>query len=271
MELKIATPDQGVLNKSAETMLSNAKAIVIDSQSMFEVAAEELQAVKKKAKELEEQRTGLVSPLNDVVKKINAMFKPPMEFLASAESIIKRAMLTYTDEQDRRRREEEARARAKAEEEAARQRAKIAQEQAAAAERARLEQVRLEEERQAALAAGNTVMAEKIAAKAEGAAEAAEAKQDGLAEAAATIQAAPVVVPLAEAPKAAGISSRGVWKGEVTDKLELVKYIAQNPQFLHLLDASQKEINSLAKALKGNCQVAGLRVWEDKTITARAA
>ncbi len=35
--------------------------------------------------------------------------------------------------------------------------------------------------------------------------------------------------------------------------------------------STQKEINAIAKALKANHGIAGLRVWEDKTIASRAA
>ena len=160
LNLSVSPPDQDALNRSAQAFLVTAKHIVIDSHEMYQVAADELAAIKGKVKGLEEQRTKLVAPLNQVVKDINAMFKPPMDFLTQAESTIKRSMLTYQEDVDRRRREEEARARAAAEAEAARERARIEQERAATAEKARLEQERLEQERQAALAAGDTVKAE---------------------------------------------------------------------------------------------------------------
>lgn len=271
INLAVLAPDQTALNASAQAFLATANDLVIDSYEMYQVAANELAANKGKAKGLEEQRTKLVAPLNQVVKDINAMFKPPLEFLAQAEGIIKRSMLTYQETEERKRREAEARARAEAEAEAAKERARIEAEAAAARERAAAEQARLEQERQKALAAGNTAQAAKIEAKAAGAAEAADAKQEALAGIAANVQAAPVVLPSSEPPRAKGISTRSKWRAELRDKHALVRFIADNPQYLNLLDFNQSAANQMATALKENLCVAGLTVIEDKLMAARAA
>lgn len=266
----VATPDSAALATTAQRALDGARSLIIDSDAMYQVAAEDLAAVKKRAKDLEEQRTGIVKPLNDAVKKINDLFRGPLDFLAQAESTLKRAMLSYQDEQEKKRRQEEARLRAEAEKKAAEERAKIEAQRKADEERARLETARLEEERQAAIAKGDTVAAAKTEAKIERVAEVAEIKTASAEQQAAAVYVAPVV-PTFSAPTVKGVATKGTWKAEVTDKLALVKFVAENPQFLHLLDPAQKEINAIAKALKLNHGIAGLRVWEDKTIASRAA
>lgn len=271
MQVNVTPPDQGALTTTAQKFLDTAKELVIDSPAMYEVAAEDLQAVKKKAKDLEEQRTKLVAPLNQVVKDINAMFKPPAEFLAQAESTLKSSMLTYSQEQERLRREEEARQRAAAEAAAARERARLEQEAAATRERARLEQERLEQERLEAIAAGNTVKAETIAAKSEGVAAQAEAKLDGIAEVAACVQVAPVVATIAEAPKVSGISTRGVWKATVTDMAAFLAHVAANPDLVGLVKVNETALNQMAKALKANLNIPGVKPEEERVMSARAA
>lgn len=271
INLAVLAPDQTALNASAQSMLDGARAIVIDGDGMYQVAADELAAIKGKAKSLEEQRTKLVGPLNQVVKDINAMFKPPIEFLTQAEGILKRAMLGYQDAQERKRKDEEARARAAAEAEAARERARIEQERAAAAEKARLEQDRLEQERRAALAAGDTVKAAKIEAKAEGAQEAAEARLSGLDESAALVQAAPVALAAQEAPKVSGVSTRTQWVAEVHDFAAMLAHVATNPQFHNLVKVDEKALNQLARALKQNLAIPGVTVREERLLASRAA
>ena len=83
------------------------------------------------------------------------------------------------------------------------------------------------------------------------------------------VSVAPVVTP---APvKLSGTSSRSVWKAKVTDKLALVKYIAENPSWLHLLDVSESAIGAQAKAMKTASPIPGLEFYEEKVLSARAA
>lgn len=266
----VATPDSVALTTAAQRSLDSARAMVIDSDAMYQCAAEDLAAIKKRAKDLEEQRTGIVKPLNEAVKRINDLFRAPLDFLAQAESAIKRGMLTHQDEQEKKRRQEEARLRAEAEKKAAEERARIEAQRKADEERARLETEKLEAERQASLAKGDTVAAAKTEAKIERVAEVAEIKAASTEEQSAAVYVAPVVSSIS-APTVKGVATKGTWKGEVDDKLAMVKFIAEHPQFLHLLDPAQKEINAIAKALKLNHGIAGLRVWEEKTIASRAA
>jgi colicin import membrane protein len=267
----VSVPDGSALSGSAQRALDSANSMVIDSHEMYQIAGEDLANIKRRQKELEEQRTGIVKPLNEAVKRINDMFRAPMEFLTQAEGILKRRMLTYTEEQERKRRAEEAKLRAEAERRAAEERTRLEAQRRADEERARIEQEKLERERQVALEAGDTVKAAKIEARVEGVQEALEIKSDAVAQQFSLVGSAPVVPITAAAPTIKGISSRGVWKAEVTDKLALVKFVAANPQYINLLEPATKELGAIAKALKANAVIDGVRIYEDKILSSRSA
>lgn len=305
-QISIATPDATALNKSAETFLVTARSLEIDSPDMYQMAAGELQQIKRKAKDLEEQRVGLVTPLNGVVKKINDMFRAPLEFLSQAEATIKGTMITYDREQERKVAEE----RRKAEEAAARERARLQAEAAAAAakvkaeedrlraeaeaaerkaQQARDEEARLRREAEEAGRAGDRARAAELEAKAKAesataqaadiTAAKAESKADSKGEEvraeelrgqAAMVQAAPVSITSAT-PKVSGVHGKTKWKGKVTNKMKLIQFVAANPQFVELVDANESAINKMAGALKAAMIVEGVEVYEERQIAARAA
>lgn len=305
-QLTINAPEAGALNKSAETFLIVAQSITIDSPEMYQTAGSELQQIKRKAKDLEAQRVDLVTPLNATVKKINDLFRSPLDYLSRAEQTIKSAMITYDREQERKAAEE----RRKAEEAAARERARLQaeaaaaearrvaeenrlREEAAAAERAaqnaRNEEARIRAEAESAAQAGDRARAAELEAQAKAqsrdaqAADIAAAKADSKADSkaeefradelriqASMVQHSPPIV-ISAAPKVSGIAGKTKWKGEVTDKLKLVQFVAANPQFIGLIDANESAINKMASALKQAMVVDGVRVYEERQIAARAA
>ena len=200
-----------VLATKAQNALTSASDFVIDSPTMFELASDDLKQVKALQKEVEEKRTSITGPLNQAVKAVNDLFRSPKEYLDKAEATLKRAMVTWTTEQERI--AAEARAKAEAEARAERERlAAIEREQQEAARRA-------QEEAQAAAAAGD----QEAAAAAMAAAEAAELQA---ATAAMTAQVV-TVAPAVEAPaKVTGISGRVTYSAEVTNLMELVQAVA---------------------------------------------
>lgn len=267
----VSIPDSNALSGSAQRALTSANNLVIDSHEMYQIAGEDLANIKRRQKDLEEQRTGIVKPLNEAVKRINDMFRAPMDFLTQAEGILKRRMLTYTDEQERKRRAEEAKMRAEAERRAAEERARIEAQRRADEERSRMEQEKLECERQTALDAGETVRAAKIEARVEGVKEAAEIRNSAAEEQISMVASAPVITQTTSAPALKGVSSRGIWKADVTDKLALVKFVAANPQYINLLEPATKELGAIAKALKANAVIDGVRIYEEKVLSSRSA
>jgi hypothetical protein len=85
-------------------------------------------------------------------------------------------------------------------------------------------------------------------------------------------QAASVVAPIVqvETPKVAGLSSREVFLHEVTDLMTLVKAVAEGKQPLAYLAANDTVLAGMAKQLKQQMNVPGVRVYS-KTITASKA
>ena len=130
---------------ACEKMLRVAREFVIDTPEMLDTAADELKKIKAKSKDLEDQRKRMTKPLDDSKKQIMDFFRGPLQFLADAESAIKRAMLTFSREQERKRQEAEA----------------------AAREKARKEQERLEARAKAAAEKGQEEKAEQLMQQAE--------------------------------------------------------------------------------------------------------
>ena len=61
----------------------------------YKAAGELLIEVKGAAKELDEVRTSFVKPLNDIVREVNAFFKPAQDFFKQAEAVAKAAIGAY--------------------------------------------------------------------------------------------------------------------------------------------------------------------------------
>jgi hypothetical protein len=114
-------------------------------------------------------------------------------------------------------------------------------EQAAADERARKERERIEAQAAKAEAAGRTEKAEEL-----------------------QMRAATTVAPIIqrEPPKVTGISTRDVWKFEITDP-DVV------PREYLLVD--EVKIRKVVGALKGETKIAGVRVYTERQIAAGAA
>lgn len=258
--------DAIVLGGKAQRMLANAEGYVIDSPTMYELAAEDLRAVKALAKQVEEKRTAITGPLNTAVKAVNNLFRAPATYLEKAEATLKGAMLTYDREQQR-----------KADE------ARRAAEKAAREERERIEAAAREAERVAREEAERIAAAAALAAKAGDAEKAAELQQQSIAAAEAganearslelsaeLVTATPVPIATAT-PKVSGLSTRQNWKARLTDKMALIQFIATHPEHQHLLDINQSALNQLAKAQKDAMNLPGVEAYPDAVIAARAA
>lgn len=71
-------------------------------------------------------------------------------------------------------------------------------------------------------------------------------------------------------PKAAGVTRRTNFRAEVTDLRALVRHVANHPEHLNLLQANGPSLNQLAKAMKGDLSIPGVRVVADDVVSARA-
>jgi hypothetical protein len=119
--------------------------------------------------------------------------------------------------------------------------------EAEAAEKARKEEERLRARAEKAAAKGNTEKAAELEMQA------------------ASTVAAPVAAP---AP-ASNVSYRENWKAQVSDKMALIKAVANGQASPELLDVNMSVADRLAKALKNTANIPGLRMACQKVPVAR--
>lgn len=252
----LTLPDSVALTNRAQSALAFIESFQITSAEDYGLAAEELQAIKRKANAVEDQRTSITGPINKALKAINDLFRGPQELLAKGEQMLKTKMLAYDQEQERiaaeARRQAEALAGAERkrldEEAAARQREAQAQAEAAAA----------------ATAAGDA----QAAAQATAAAQRAQAEAQTAAMTSQMVVAP--VVPTGRT-KASGISTSKKVDFEVTNLVELVTHIAIHPELINLVVADSVKLRAYVKGVGMACNLPGVRVFEDRVLSARAA
>lgn len=262
----LSLPDESTLSAGANAALRMAESFTIATTTDYELAADELKAIKSKAKALEERRVAITGPLNKAMKAVNDLFRAPLAALDQAEGIIKRSMIAYTEEQQRKAEEERKRLEA----EAAAERKRLEDEARAREEAAAAEAKRLADEAAVAAAAGNQQAAAEAQAQAEQVQQAAAAEAAAM-QATAAVMTAPVV-PIAAAPKAAGVSKVKVtYKAEIDDKMAFLQFVASRPDMAMLVDVNMSKLNGLARAQGPAMNYPGVRVVEEKSIAARAA
>jgi colicin import membrane protein len=263
--------ESAVLGTQATAALTSAREFVIDSPEMFDLAAEELRQIKGLQKMVEEKRTAITKPLNDVLRSVNDLFRSPAQWLIDAENAIKATMLTYTQEQERL----AAVARLAAEAAAAEERKRAAEreaEQRRQAEASAAAAAEIETKAKAAAAAGHAdeavalqEQANEMTAQADNLAMAAEST----AIVAQTLSAAPVVL----APrKVSGISTRTNYSAQVDDLMELVKAVAKGKAPIQALCADEKFLGQQARAFKAPGSLyPGVSIVAQRSMAARAA
>ncbi|RQS22434.1 hypothetical protein [Burkholderia sp. Bp8995] len=262
VSLQVPRPEDALF-KGAERALASAKVFEIDCAEVRDLAVQDLTKIKGLQKDLDTKRKAITQPIDAAKKAVMDLFRAPTDYLEQAEALLKKAIQGYDREQERLRIAEQARLEEGARQERARMEAEAAAREAAAQAEAQAIQRQAEQ----AAAAGDVESAARLNAEAESRVE------QGVAEAAtlqqtATLITAPVVAAM---PQTKGVSTRKVWKAEVSDKLALVRYVAAHPEYVDLLDVNMPAINKIALALKANCPLDGVRVFEDNMLAARAA
>lgn len=307
-DLKTAVPDRlelptliftpEISNKLRDISAADTAALftITDNDSAV-MANDELQRVKARAKELDTLRKGFVAPARTILDNAAALFNPAIESCAKAESILKGALLTWTQAEaarvaaERRQREDAERAaRQRAQEEAAAAQRR-AQEEAASKRR---EAEEAERQRVAAVAAGNAAAAQEAAARTAALQQQAEAAvENGNAEAQASLilaAAVPEAATTAPAAKMKGLSTRKNWGAELapnfteeTAKLAICRAIVgftedingkpvthpPRADLLGLLSLDMSAANKLAKALEHNTNVPGLVARNNPAVASR--
>lgn len=290
----------------AARMVTYAGTIVVASNEDYEIAADELKAIKARAKEIEDIRVSFVAPLNDTVKRINAFFKAPLDNLALAESTVKSKMLTYRQAEEekaevakkiaaekaekerlelerkareehdkkmaeeKRRQEEEERHRREKEESERLEREAHERELAAirAGDEKKAQAEREERQRQETLRKENEEKERKNREASERARIEGEARERKALEEAAVISTAPP--PVAATPKAAGTSVRKKWKGEVTSKRMIIEAICAGKIPESVIDVNEGNLNRLIQASDGAVNFPGVRVYAEATLASRS-
>lgn len=207
------------LAAQSDMLAQVALAYRVASPIEYANAGEELKKIKAAAKRLDDLRKTMTKPLDAAKKAIMDFFRTPETKLQQAESGIKRAMIAYSEEQDRIRREEQRKA----------------------DEAARKEQEKLQAQAAKAAASGKVEKAVELETRA-----------------------ATVVAPIInrEPPKVAGINMREAWKFEVIDERAV-------PREFLMVDESK--IRKFVSNMKGDTQIAGVRVWSEKNLASGAA
>ena len=293
-------PDTETMNRSAKSALRMAMSFFITCDEDEEMAGEELMAVKSKINALEAKRISIAGPLHKAWTDFNQMFKAPMDELKNAEEKLKNSIIAYRSEKERlaviarqKAEKEAAAARKKIEDEARRieqeaeaERQRLAKIEAERAAAAQAEQDRLTAAASEAIAAGNTaaaVEAERLANEAferdQLATQQAREQEEQVCAAAANdvaclkLTAAVTSAPVLHfsKPKAPGISTVRTVDFEVINLHELVKHVAENPDLINLFLTDSTRLRAYVRGLGMNTNLPGVRVFEKKSLSARAA
>jgi hypothetical protein len=215
-------------------------------------ASDALGKIKTLAKQLEQARKDELAPVEDQIRTINAKYTEPRDLLVNAERVLKGALLTFRQSEERRLEGE-----------------RRAAEAAAVQERARLEE-QARKQRAAAAAQAQKLEAQGKSERAEAAREAGELQATAT-EHVAQLVAAPVT---ASGPtKLEGTSVREVWKAKVIDPKAFLEALLASPYDLNeVVSFSQSGLNKLAGTLKGKMDTVlpGSIAWPESVVAARA-
>jgi hypothetical protein len=107
LAVNVQHPSAAALSRHGAAALELVEAFVVDSDSTYTLAGEELQAIQRRASTLDEQRKAITRPLDDAKKAVMDLFRAPVETLEQAAGILKRKMLEYSTEQQRKAREQQ--------------------------------------------------------------------------------------------------------------------------------------------------------------------
>ena len=122
MELVLNTEaiqQAGEAAEESQAIAVCAQELHIVNAEQYEEAAEILKEIKGRLKQLETKRKWFTEPLLEMKKRTDSLFKGPSNSLKQAESAIKKGMVAYSQETERKRLELEQKARELAASEAA--------------------------------------------------------------------------------------------------------------------------------------------------------
>lgn len=212
-------PEVKALIALTNTIVAEAESFKVATATQYADAGEVLKRIKGHQKSLEEMELSITRPINAGLKGIRDLFRSPRDLASRAESLVKRAMILFSDEQDWIRREDQRKA----------------------DEAARKQQEKLQAQAAKAAASGRTEKAAEL-------------------ETRAAMTVAPIIHR--DPPKIAGVSDRVSWKFEITDEATVPR---------NYCSPDERKIRGVVQAMKGDTQIPGVRVWQEKNIAAGAA
>lgn len=257
-------PQTASIEKEAQQALIVAKDFKIVNNEQYTTAAERLKGLKGLLKQVADTFEPIISKAFAAHREAVAQRKKHETPLLEAEGIYKRAMLTYTQEQERQRQEQERKAREAAE----REQAKLREQAAAAEAKAKAEAEELRRKAEEAAAAGRAEEAAKLAAKAQTTEDKGAAKAEALQDRASLV---PTPVIASNTPTVAGISTRKTYAAKVTDKMALIKAVAEGRAPNNVIEPNQTVLNALARSMKEGFAYPGVVLVTDTGIASKAS
>jgi hypothetical protein len=128
-------PEVRELETTVNDLATYARDFKVTTAEQYSAAGADLTRIKAARKRLDDIRTGITRPMDAAKKAVMDFFRAPGEKLDQAERAIKRAMVDFTEEQERLRLEEQRRA----DEAARKERDRLAAQAARAAESGKIE------------------------------------------------------------------------------------------------------------------------------------
>lgn len=190
--------------KSLEALVNETGAIAVTNNAQYTFAGDFLKKIKGAYNEIEDERKKITKPLDDTKKAIMDFFNRPLKVLADAEQKLKYGMLTFVNEEEKKRLAMQA----KLQEEARALEAK---------EKAKLEAKALKKE-----AKGDTETADALRAQAQ------------------AVQ-APVPVLQSNVTAVGGVSTKKLWRYRITNMALIPReYMIVNEKMLGALATATK-------------------------------
>jgi hypothetical protein len=237
-------------------LVEQAQAVTVKTAAEFETAGKIVIAIRRVRKTITDTFEPIQKKAHAAWQEVIAQRKKHDEPLEAAEKNLTRIMGTYQAEV-----EAERQRLAREEQKRLDEEKRIAQKKA---DEERLEQLRIDNEAR---------LAHAIALEAEG--KAAEANR--VLNAPPPPPPPPIQTPapaprmtMPEAPKAAGVSFRENWKARVVDFQLLLEAVAAGRQPLTMVEANQKALDGIAKALKGEARIPGVEFYSEQVSAVRA-
>ena len=207
---------------------------IVDEDTQANMA-DLVKLMQSRRRKLEDKRTSLVKPLNDVVGEINKLFKGPRDTIDKIVTIAKKKMSRFAEaqlaiERERKRQEEEA------------------------ARKEREEAERLKEALNVTGSEEATAVVDQVVEDAQAKVEKAEKK---------------VAKPKTVRGDASSVVVSKTWKAEVVDLAELVKGVHEGRLPLSCLEPNMAQLQALSRETKKERTVDGVRYYEHVSTSVR--